>query len=104
MHSAYLNVISETTEDGVTERLFTLGDITGASWSAGDADGGRPLVLLGHGGGGHKKAPGVVGRAQRYVLGCGFAAVAIDAPGFGDRRKPRRTSIHRGHQGSGDGR
>jgi hypothetical protein len=29
--------------DGVTERLFTLGDITGASWSAGDADGERPL-------------------------------------------------------------
>jgi pimeloyl-ACP methyl ester carboxylesterase len=77
---------SETISDGVAERLFTLGDVTGVLWSpAGAAHAGRPLVLLGHGGGQHKKAPGVVARARQYVTGSGFAAAAIDAPGHGDR-------------------
>jgi len=49
---------SETTSDGVSERLFTLGDIAGVLWSPPGAAGRRPLVLLGHGGGQHKKAPG----------------------------------------------
>ena len=75
---------SETISDGVAERLFTLGDITGVLWSPAGAADGRPLVLLGHGGGQHKKAPGVVARARRYLTG-GFAAAAIDAPGHGDR-------------------
>lgn len=68
---------SETTSDGVSERLFTLDDIPGVLWSPADAPAGRPLVLLGHGGGQHKKAPGVVAR--------GFAVAAIDAPAHGDR-------------------
>jgi pimeloyl-ACP methyl ester carboxylesterase len=76
---------SETISDGVTERLFTLGDITGVLWCPAGAADGRPLILLGHGGGQHKQAPGMVGRARRYVTGCGFAAAAIDAPGHGDR-------------------
>src|SRR5262245_29797942 len=117
---------SETISDGVAERLFTLGDVTGVLWSpadtarasaarasaaradadradadradadragadragaarAGAAHAERPLVLLGHGGGQHKKAPGMVARARRYVTGSGFAAAAIDAPGHGDR-------------------
>jgi dienelactone hydrolase len=90
MHSTSWQVTSETTSDGVSERLFTLGDITGVFWSPADAVGGRPLVLLGHGGGGHKKAPGLVARARRYVAGCGFAVAPIDASGFGDRPKPAR--------------
>src|SRR6266566_3113211 len=80
---------SETIADGVSERLFTLGDIPGVLWSpAGTAlsnPGRRPLVLLAHGGGRHKKAPAVQGRARRLVTSCGFAAAAIDAPGSGDR-------------------
>ncbi len=76
---------SETTSDGVSERLFTLGDIPGVLWSPAGAVGGRPLVLLGHGGGQHKKVPGLVTRARRFVMACGFAVAAIDAPGFGDR-------------------
>ncbi len=76
---------SETTADGVSEHHFILGDIPGVLWSAAGATGPRPLILLGHGGGQHKKAPGVVGRAHRYVTTCGFAAAAIDAPGHGDR-------------------
>jgi hypothetical protein len=42
---------SETTSDGVCERLFTLDDIPGVLWSPAGASGGRPLVLLGHDGG-----------------------------------------------------
>ncbi len=81
---------SETTSDGVSERLFTLGDIPGVLWSpAGDAAS-RPLVLLGHGGGQHKGAPGVAARARRYVTDCGFAVAAIDAPGHGDRPRTGR--------------
>ena len=76
---------SETTSNGVSERAFTLGDIPGVLWSPASAAGGRPLVLLAHGGGGHKKAPGVVARAHGYVTECGFAVAAIDAPGHGDR-------------------
>jgi hypothetical protein len=77
---------SETISDGVAERLFTLGDVTGVLWSPADtAQAERPLVLLGHGGGQHKKAPGMVARARRYVTGSGFAVAAIDAPGHGDR-------------------
>jgi len=41
--------------------------------------------LTAHGGGQHKKAPGLVARAHRYVTACGFAVAAIDAPGHGDR-------------------
>jgi pimeloyl-ACP methyl ester carboxylesterase len=78
---------SETTSDGVSERLFTIGDIPGVLWTPADAAGSRPLVLLCHGGGQHKKAPGVVARAHRYVTAGGFAAAAIDNPGHGDRPK-----------------
>ncbi len=76
---------SETTSNGVSERLFTPGGIPGVLWSPADATGSRPLVLLGHGGGQHKKVPGLVARAHRYVTACGFAVAAIDAPGHGDQ-------------------
>jgi dienelactone hydrolase len=78
---------SETSSDGVREQLFTLGDIPGVLWSPdGPASAaGRPLVLVGHGGGQHKTAPGVAARARRFVTACGFAVAAIDAPGHGGR-------------------
>ena len=44
-----------------------------------------PLVLMGHGGGTHKKAPAMAGRARLLVAGCGFHVAVIDAPGHGDR-------------------
>ena len=79
---------STTTSDGVCEQDFTLDDIPGVLWFPAGTAGPRPLVLLGHGGGGgHKRAPGVLGRARRLTAGCGFAAAAIDMPGFGDRPK-----------------
>jgi len=78
---------SETISDGVLERQFTLDDIPGVLWSPADSAGTRPLVLLGHGGGQHKLAPGVAARACRFVTNCGFTAAAIDAPGHGGRPK-----------------
>ncbi|AQZ66494.1 unnamed protein product [[Actinomadura] parvosata subsp. kistnae] len=77
---------SQTSSDGVTEQFFTLGEIPGVLWTPEDARGARPLILLGHGGGQHKTAPGNVSRARRYVA-AGFAVVAIDAPAHGDRPK-----------------
>ena len=78
---------SETSSDGVREQFFTLGEIPGVLWSPDGAAGTRPLVLMGHGGGQHKKAPGVAVRARRFVAECGFAVVAVDVPGHGDRPK-----------------
>jgi dienelactone hydrolase len=79
---------AETTTDGVTERLFTLGEVPGVVWAAEGAAGPRPLVLLGHGGGHNKMSPPMVSRARRYVTRCGFAVAAIDAPGWGGRPVP----------------
>ncbi|WP_392670090.1 alpha/beta hydrolase [Streptomyces sp. LN785] len=82
-----MHFICETTSNGVSERLFDLDGVSGVLWSPAGAGGGRPLVLLGHGGGRHKLAPPLVARAHRYVTGCGFAVAAIDAPGHGDSRR-----------------
>ena len=71
----------------IDERSFTVGDIPGVLWSPAGAYDDRPLVLLCHGGGQHKRAPGVVARAHHFVTTCGFAAAAIDLPGCGDRPK-----------------
>ncbi|CDR14805.1 dienelactone hydrolase family protein [Streptomyces iranensis] len=76
---------SETSSDGVREQLFTLGEIPGVLWTPEGAAGARPLILLGHGGGQHKKAPDILAHAHRLVAECGFAAVAVDVPGHGDR-------------------
>ena len=82
-----MHFISETSSDGVREQLFTLGEIPGVLWTPEGAAGTRPLILMGHGGGQHKKAPGVVARARRFVAEHGFAAAAVDVPGHGDRPK-----------------
>ncbi|MEV0977724.1 alpha/beta hydrolase [Streptomyces sp. NPDC049915] len=76
---------SETSFDDVREQLFVLDDIPGALWTPEDASGPRPLIVMGHGGGQHKKAPDVLNTARRLVTECGFAVVAVDVPGHGDR-------------------
>jgi len=76
---------TRTSLDGVTERLFTLGEIPGVLWTPEDAHGARPLILMGHGGGQHKKAPGIVARARRFAAEGGFAVAAIDVPNHGER-------------------
>jgi dienelactone hydrolase len=76
---------SETSSGGVCEQLFTLGELPGVLWTPAGAASGRPVILLGHGGGEHKKAPGIVALARRFVAECGFAVVAVDVPSHGDR-------------------
>ncbi|WP_240776830.1 dienelactone hydrolase family protein [Nonomuraea basaltis] len=78
---------SQTSTDGVTEQSFALGEIPGVLFTPRGATGPRPLILMGHGGGQHKKAPGVLTGARRFATEGGFAVVAIDAPNHGDRPK-----------------
>lgn len=75
-----------TSDAGVTQHLFSLGDAKGALWCATDGDPTvpRPVVLIGHGGGQHRGHPAVLARADRCVE-LGFTAVCLDAPGHGDR-------------------
>ncbi|MFG2492066.1 dienelactone hydrolase family protein [Streptomyces caniferus] len=82
-----MRFLSGTSSDGVFEQLFTLDGIPGVLWTPEGATGPRPLVLMGHGGGQHKKAPDLVARARRFVAECAFAVVAVDVPGHGDRPK-----------------
>ncbi|WP_031169168.1 dienelactone hydrolase family protein [Streptosporangium roseum] len=88
---------SQASSDGVTEQLFTLsstfGEIPGVLWTPDGATGVRPLILMGHGGGQHRKAPGIVARARRLAAECGFAVVAVDAPAHGNR--PRNEEHNR---------
>ena len=81
-----MRFISKTSLDGVTEQLFTLGETPGVLWTPEDADGVRPLILMGHGGGQHKKAPGIVARLPaRFAADDGCAVASIDAPNHGER-------------------
>jgi pimeloyl-ACP methyl ester carboxylesterase len=81
-----LQFTAESSADGVIERDCTVGDVPGVLWSpASGATHRAPLVLMGHGGGNHKKHPAMAGRARRLVIGCGFHVAVIDAPGHGDR-------------------
>jgi dienelactone hydrolase len=76
---------SQASSGGVFEQLFSAGEIPGVLWTPEGAGGTRPVIVLGHGGGQHKKAPDIAGRARRLVTECGFAVVAADVPGHGDR-------------------
>ncbi|MDF3305749.1 alpha/beta hydrolase [Rhodococcus sp. T2V] len=86
-----MHFTSETTSsNGVIERTFTLGEITGVLWSPASGTVGAPLLLSGHSGGMHKKAPGLVAGALHCVTTYGYTVAAIDAPGHGDRpRNPQ---------------
>lgn len=81
---------SEPTVTGVSERILAVDGIPGVLWTPAGAAGDRPLVLLAHGTGQHKKARPMVSHAHRYVTACGFAVAAIDAPGHGDRPRTDR--------------
>ncbi len=76
-------------EDGVTGRSFSVavaGEIVPAViWAPEGARGPRPLMLMGHGGSQHKKTPTLAARARQYARKFGYATLAIDAPGHGDR-------------------
>jgi dienelactone hydrolase len=79
----------ERTESGVTERLYDLNvageRVPAVIWAPENAKGGRPLILMGHGGSQHKKIGTIAARARQYGQRLGYATLAIDAPGHGDR-------------------
>ena len=83
MHS--VRFTSQTSANGVVERDFTVGEVPGVLWSPVSGPGHAPLVLMGHGGGLHKKTPALAARARAAVTTWGFTVAAIDAPGHGDR-------------------
>jgi dienelactone hydrolase len=80
------------TSDGVTCREFVVSaqgrSVPGALWTAAEGTGGRraPLVLVGHGGSGHKKSQLVLDIAVPLARRHGFAVAAIDGPVHGARR------------------
>ena len=89
-HLAWLD---EQVRDGVRQRQFAIdrgaGRVPGAVWTADRAERPAPLVLLGHGGAGHKLDESRVALGRRYVREHGCAAAAIDGPWHGDRRRSR---------------
>jgi dienelactone hydrolase len=82
-----MRIISETASDGVVEHQFMLNELPGVLWLPDGATGPRPLILMGHGGGQHKKAPAMLTRARCFAGEGGFAVAVLDAPGHGDRPK-----------------
>src|SRR5258706_11788847 len=99
-----MRFIEEHTDDGVTERLFELtvaGDVVpGALWmpampatpATPATSGRRPVVLIGHGGGMHKKAPPIAGGAKRFAKSLGAVVIALDAPDHGARVAPEHAA------------
>lgn len=88
MHS--VRFITHLSSDTVVERDFVVGDVPGVIWSSPAGSPHAPVVLMGHGGGQHKKTPAQVARAHHYVTTWGFTVVAVDAPGHGDRPRTAR--------------
>jgi dienelactone hydrolase len=80
MHSLQFSAqfTGQPSSNGMIERDFTLGDIPGVLWSPASGADRAPLVLMGHGGGNHKKHQAMAGRAQRLVAGCGCHVAVID--------------------------
>jgi dienelactone hydrolase len=76
-------------EGGVTERRFNLeresGNVPGILWLPVPQDRPVPLVLIGHGGSGHKRADRQLMLGRRFAGVSQMAAVAIDGPFHGDR-------------------
>jgi hypothetical protein len=84
-----MHFTSETRlNDDVIEREFLLGDVPGILWTPGVASPSSPvpIILMGQPGGFglRRMHPRLVGRAQSAAAH-GFASVAIELPGAGDR-------------------
>lgn len=82
--------LSDDPHGGVRERRFTLEvaerTVPGALWTGELPGPDQPLVLVGHGGSGHKRQGYVLALARHLVRQHGVAVAAIDGPVHGDRR------------------
>lgn len=77
-------------EKQVHEQAFSLvcegRSVPGLLWKPPQSTSVKQIVLLGHGGTLHKRAPYILSTARRLVKQYGMAAIAIDGPGHGERR------------------
>ena len=94
-----MDVLSEKVEQGVGEQRFGLQvdgqTVPGIRWYPEGAKVPRPTILIGHGGTQHKRVPNVLGLARRFVRHLGYSAVALDAPGHGERADPETVERRR---------
>jgi dienelactone hydrolase len=76
-------------EGGVTERRFDLGresgTVPGILWTPMEHDRPVPLVLMGHGGSGHKRSDRQLMLGRRLATVSQIASATIDGPYHGDR-------------------
>src|ERR671924_1379879 len=76
-------------EGGVTERRFDLvresGTVPGILWTPTEHDRPVPLVLMGHGGSGHKRSDRQLMLGRRLATVSQMASATIDGPFHGDR-------------------
>lgn len=77
-------------DDGVVERRFALGEITGILWTPASVSVPAPLILVGHPGGLDMMYPRLAARARQGAV-AGFAGATIELPGSGDR--PRIAAV-----------
>lgn len=85
-----MEIIEETTTDGVVRRRFDLEvegqRVPGVEWRPAGAAEVTATILVGHGGFQDKEAPNIVEMAAQLADERGYATIALDAPGHGERR------------------
>lgn len=76
-------------EEGARERAFEVErdgvPIPGLLWTPDGGTGPQPLILMGHGGTGHKRNDRMLELGNMFARDYGWCAVSIDATGHGDR-------------------